>query len=113
MFDIADTYGEDRGIPRRWSLPDKYMDAVVTELQSRFRVPPPTDNQSKNLKWAVEEYVRESCLDLINDLRDDVKDSFLEELDDDNLRVEFTGTVVDSVCQSHSFGREHRRHIHR
>jgi hypothetical protein len=62
VFDVSDTYGEDRGIPRQWTLPEQHMVAVVAELESRFRVPPPTDNQSKNLKWAVEEYTRESCL---------------------------------------------------
>ena len=97
VFDISNTYGEDRGIPRRWSLPDKYMDAVGNELQSRFRVPPPTSNQNKNLKWAVEEYVRESCRDYMPDIQHNVSDSFLEELDYDNLRKEFTDTVVDSV----------------
>jgi len=97
VFDIADTYGEDRGIPRRWALPDKYMDAVVSELQSRFRVPPPTDNQNKNLKWAVEEYVRDSCRDQFDDIRNGTRNSHLDELDDISLRIVFTDTVVDSV----------------
>jgi len=97
VFDVADTYGEDRGIPRRWSMPDRYMDAVVNELQSRFRVTPPTENQSKNLKWAVEEYVRESCEDFLDTLRQNVGESSLEGLDDDDLRERFSDTVVDSV----------------
>lgn len=59
VFDISDTYGEERGIPRRWTLPEKYIEAVVTELQARFDVPPPTGDHRKNLKWAIEEYTRE------------------------------------------------------
>jgi N12 class adenine-specific DNA methylase len=97
VFDISDTYGEDRGIPRRWTLPERYMDAVADELASRFTVEPPTDNQSKNLKWAAEEYVRESCGDYLDNLRQNAGSSFLGALDDDNLRTEFTDTVVDSV----------------
>jgi hypothetical protein len=98
VFDISDTYGEDRGIPRRWTLPEKHMDSVVNELQKRFSVPPPTNNQSKNLKWVVEEYTRESCQDFMNDIRYKADGSFLGDLDDDNLRKEFTDTVVDSVA---------------
>jgi len=97
VFDISDTYGEDRGIPRRWSLPERHMGAVVDELQRRFNVPPPTDSQSKNLKWAVEEYARETCFDMLDGIRDDVKGSRLERLDDDSLCVEYRDTVVDSV----------------
>jgi len=97
VFDVSDTYGEDHGIPRKWALPDKYRYAVLTELQKRFTVEPPTQNYEKNIKWAVEEYVRESCLDHLDGIQYDTEGSFMEELDMDNIRKEFIDTVVDSV----------------
>jgi N12 class adenine-specific DNA methylase len=97
VYDVSDTYGEDRGIPRRWTLPERYMGAVVAEIESRFSVTSPTDDPVKNLKWAVEEYVRESCADYTAGLRHGTKGSRLKELDNDDLRKRFTDTVVDSV----------------
>ena len=97
VFDIADTYGANIDLPRKWTLPPKYMNAVATEIQKRLQVSPPTEYDSKNLKWAVEEYVRERCLEYADTLRYSVEDSYLEELDDDNLRMMFRYTIVDSV----------------
>ena len=97
VYDVGDTYGEDRGIPRQWSLPDRYEGAVAHTLQNRFQVAQPTDNHRKNLKWAVEKYTRESCLDYLEDMRNNAIGSYLEELDDAGLSREFTETVIDSV----------------
>ena len=97
VFDVADTYGEDRGIPRRWRLPDKYKAAVLQEMQSRFSSPSPTEKYDKNFKWAVEEYVRENCLDHLEGIQYDFDGSLLEGLDYDSIRKEFISTVVDSV----------------
>jgi hypothetical protein len=97
VFDVSDTHGEERGIPRRWSLPERYMGAVAAELVSRFRVPPPTGSQRKNLKWVVEEYTRECCADHTDSLRRNFEGSLLAELGDGSLGKRFTNTVVDSV----------------
>jgi len=121
VFDAADTYGEERGIPKQWRLPDMHIEAVVSEILNRFHIASPTDNHAKNLKWAVEQYTREFCADdainsadvagnthnthdepsantaLVDALRDNVKDSTLATLDDTALQEAYIATVVDSV----------------
>ena len=97
VFDVADTYGDERGLPKRWVLSDKYKPAVVDELRSRFTLELSSKNENNNIKWAVEEYVRVESLDFMENLRYNVDGSFLSELDDDNIRKEFIDTVVDSV----------------
>ena len=98
VFDVTNTYGED--IPEMLTLPNQYKSAVFAEIESRFRTVTPEEiqnNYDKKFKNVIEEYVRETCLNYIEGLQYEVKDSYLEELDTDNLRKHFTDTVVDSV----------------
>ena len=106
VFDIADTYGTVHDIPKQWTLPDNYVEAVVSEILTRFREAPVTTDNTKNLKWAIEQYTRENCLSadataapdaFIANLRADIIGSALARHDDFVLQEAYIATVVDSV----------------
>jgi len=99
VFDIHDTYGILRGNNplRQAALPDRHKDSVLAALQETFLAPPPTADYNKNLKWAIEQYVRDRCPDYMEGLRFDVRNSRLEQKNIDEINKEFADTVVDSV----------------
>ena len=97
VFDIMDTYGADRGIPRHWDLPEKYKEAVLSALQKDNLSALPTTDYNKNLKWAIEKITQNRCSEYLEGIRYDLRNSRLERHDLDGIHKAFTDTVIDSV----------------
>ena len=94
VYDVFDTYGADRGLPQRWKLPEQYKAAVLSALQKDNLTILPTSDYNKNLKWTIEQIVRDRCFDYLEGAQFDNR---LEERNLDEIQKAFIDTVVDSV----------------
>ena len=98
-FDVSDThegYYGSRPVPI-WQMNEPYEQAVIESLSDRFG-----DVESSDLASVLMETARNAVEDNLQDytaqLKDYVKDSFLEELDDFNIEVIYKHLAVNSVA---------------
>lgn len=98
-FDISDThegYYGSRPVPI-WQMNENYEQAVMERLSDRFG-----DFESMDLGEALiqtaENAVEDNLPDYLSQLKDAVKDSFLEELDEFNIEVTYRRLAAKSVA---------------
>ncbi len=97
VFDLADTRpAEGAKIPWQWQMREEHHKTVLTAL-SRHYGAVEGDGIGEQLMELARRAVWESCQDHLKDLRYDVGDSLLEELDDLNLEVRFRDVLTASV----------------
>ena len=97
-FDVSDThegYYNSRPVPI-WQMNEQYEQAVIERLSDRFG-----DLESEDLGEALmqtaKNAVEDNLPDYLAELKDCTKDSFLEELDDFNVKVMYKRLAVNSV----------------
>lgn len=97
-FDVSDThegYYHSRPVPI-WQMNEQYEQAVIERLSDRFG-----DLESEDLGEALmqtaKNAVEDNLPDYLAELKDCTKDSFLEELDDFNVKVMYKRLAVNSV----------------
>ena len=98
-FDITDThegYYGSRPVPI-WQMNERYEQAVIERLSDRF------GEVEKNaladvLMETAKNAVEDNLQDYTAQLKDYLKDSFLEELDDFNIEVIYKRLAVNSVA---------------
>ena len=98
-FDVSDThegYYGSRPVPI-WQMNERYEQAVIERLSDRFG-----EVENKSLAEVLMETAKNAVEDNLQDytaqLKDYVKDSFLEELDDFNIEVIYKRLAVNSVA---------------
>lgn len=98
-FDISDThegYYNSRPVPI-WQMNERYEQAVIERLSDRFG-----DLEVRDLGEALmqtaQNAVEDNLPDYLTQLKDCMKDSFLEELDDFNVEVMYKRLAVNSVA---------------
>lgn len=98
-FDISDThegYYGSRPVPI-WQMNERYEQAVMERLSDRFG-----DFESMDLGEVLiqtaENAVEDNLPDYLSQLKDAVKDSFLEELDEFNIKVTYRRLAAKSVA---------------
>ena len=99
VFDISDTYkvrnlGKD---PALWVLPQDDRSYAADYLQRAYGLDEGDGGLAGTLYQAAQESVREWLPDAFDELKQDVKGTFLEELDEQNQEVEFRDLMTDSV----------------
>ena len=99
VFDISDTYkvrnlGKD---PALWVLPQDDRSIAADYLQRAYGLDEGDGGLAGTLHQAAQESVREWFPDAFDELKQDVQGTFLEELDEQNQKVEFRDLMTDSV----------------
>lgn len=99
VFDISDTYkvrnlGKD---PALWVLPQDDRFFAADYLQRAYGLDEGDGGLAGTLHQAAQESVREWLPDAFDELKQDVQGTFLEELDEQNQKVEFRNLMTDSV----------------
>lgn len=99
VFDISDTYkvrnlGKD---PALWALPQDDRSIAADYLQRAYGLDEGNGGLAGTLHQAAQESVREWFPDAFDELKQDVQGTFLEELDEQNQKVEFRDLMTDSV----------------
>ena len=101
VFDVSDTHHRDNKPFDIWSLKTEYEGDVIEALQNRFL---DEEMQIKKITEAVMlsaiNLASDNITDYLYELSCTTEDSFLEELDEDNLRVRLLSTVQAGVAYS-------------
>ena len=101
VFDVSDTHHRDNKPFDIWSLKPEYEGDVIEALQNRFL---DEETQIKKITEAVMlsaiNLASDNITDYLYELSCTTEDSFLEELDEDNLRVRLLSSVQASVAYS-------------
>ena len=98
-FDVSDThegYYGSRPVPI-WQMDERYEQAVMERLSDRFGDVESTDLASALMETA-KNAVEDNLQDYFSQLKDCMKDSFLEELDDFNIEVIYRRLATNSVA---------------
>ena len=98
-FDVSDThegYYGSRPVPI-WQMDERYEQAVMERLSDRFGDVESTDLASALMETA-KNAVEDNLQDYFSQLKDCTKDSFLEELDDFNIEVNYRRLAANSVA---------------
>lgn len=98
-FDISDTQeGFNGSIPVPiWKMDKQYEQAVIERLSDNFGNLE-TDGMGKVLMQTAQNAVEDNLSDYFSQLKDNKRDSFLEELDDFNVEVIYKRLAVNSVA---------------
>jgi len=99
VFDVSDTHHRDNKPFDIWSIKPEYEGDIIEALQNRFI---DDDKQRDKISEAVIAAAinlgSDNITDYLQELSYEKEGSFLEELDEDNLRVRFLVTVQASVA---------------
>lgn len=98
-FDVSDThegYYGSRPVPI-WQMDKRYEQSVMERLSDRFGGTESGDLASVLMETA-ENAVEDNLPDYLTQLKDCIKDSFLEELDDFNIEVIYKRLAINSVA---------------
>ena len=97
-FDISDTHGSrfDRPVPI-WQMRPEHEAEVIESLENSFGGLEDKDTLAEALVWAARNATEDNIEDYLRDLLSVREDSFLEELDEFNVEVEYREVVQNSV----------------
>jgi hypothetical protein len=98
-FDISDTHGSrfERPVPV-WQMRPEYESEVTESLQNSFGELADSSDLAAAIFSAAANAVEDNMGDYLRDLLNIRKDSFLEELDELNVEVEYRETLTNSVA---------------
>lgn len=99
VFDVSDTNRHIRGVEiKLWEYSDKYDDAIIETLENTFGELKVTTTLIDAIICAAHNAVEDNKADYLSDLKYAKDDSFLADLDDFNIDVEFQQTAEASVA---------------
>jgi N12 class adenine-specific DNA methylase len=98
VFDLSDTNSRYGYEVRLWKMEDRYRDQVVENLENSFGEIEDKSSFEQAVIGIAEQIVQDNYTDYLEQLRGVCADSFLEDLDEDNLRKEFRDLLVNSVA---------------
>ena len=99
VFDVQDTYKVKNlgGDPQLWNLNPEGEQLVADYLQERLALEATEGGLAEVLHQAAEESVQAWLPDAFDELQMDVAGTFLEDLDEQNQKVEFRELMTNSV----------------
>ena len=99
VFDVSDTNHRENIPFEIWGMQSEYEKDVIEALQNRFIGDNKTrENLAEAVVAAATDLGTDNITDYLQELSFNKEDSFLEELDDDNLRMRLLHTVQASVA---------------
>jgi hypothetical protein len=97
IFDVSDTYdyyGRDFQI---WNVEEKYNNRIIENLEANFGELEIKENIEQAIISAVNNSTEDNLQDYLENLKRDKDNSYLEELDDFNVEIEFKKLICNSV----------------
>lgn len=98
VFDVSDTHNYYGTKLNLWKVEDKYKDEIIESLEARFGALENKSDLASAIISASYNSVEDNIRDYLDDLISSKEDSFLEELDDFNIEVEFRRLLSNSVA---------------
>ena len=98
VFDVADTNSRYGNEVKLWKLKGEYASQVIDDLENSFGEIENTARFERVIVDIVYTVVQDNCTDYLEQLTDVNDGSFLEGLDEDNLKREFRDLLIDSVA---------------
>ena len=99
VFDVSDTYRGVRGVDvKLWEYNDKYEDAIIETLENTFGELKVNTTLTDAIICAAHNAVEDNKADYLSDLKYAKENSFLADIDDFNIDVEFQQTAEVSVA---------------
>lgn len=95
VFDISDTNG--KRMPFIWQYKDEYEQRIVNELSDSFSIEVWSQDFESTLSKIVDSLLDDSMSDLLNELKYSMNGSFLEEVDELNLKLWYEETIRESI----------------
>ncbi len=95
VFDISDTNGQI--MPFVWQYKDEFNEQVVADIADSFNLDTDTLNFRETIEAITDTLLDDGMEDLLNELKYAVYGSFLEDVDELNLRVWYEETIKESV----------------
>ena len=98
-FDVSDTHGSrfSRSVPL-WQMEARYEDEVIEHLENAFGELEDATTLANSLISAAKNAVEDNLPDYLRELMYIREDSFLEELDEFNVEMEYQTTMQNSVA---------------
>ncbi len=98
-FDISDTHQGELSKPvPLWDMKHEYTEPIIETLESTFGELERKNNLPTAIRYAAQNAVEDNLPDYTRDLLDSVQDSFLEDLDSQNISVQYRELVNHSVA---------------
>ena len=98
LFDVSDTHSHGNHPINLWAMQDRYEDAVTEALENTFGELENRSNLPDALINTVQNAVDDNIPDYLSNLMESLENSYLEELDEQNIGVFFRDTLISSVA---------------
>lgn len=99
VFDVSDIRELKHGHkPRLWEMQESYEDTIIEHLESNYRSAPDTLPFPERLMKLIEEESQDAADRIFLELKEIREGSFLEELDDLNLKLRLRETLYESTA---------------
>lgn len=96
VFDVSDTNGQR--MPYIWRFKDEFIERVTSDIADSFNIDGKPQNFERTIDVITDTLLDDSMPDLLSELRYSAEGSFLEELDDLNLKLWYEETIKESVA---------------
>ena len=98
VFDVSDTHPvKGAREPYLWEMQRVYHDAILSHLTDTYGLNESADTLPLALMAIASQVTEENLEDAMEGLAYETKGTFLEELDEDNIRVEFRNVLTYSI----------------
>ena len=97
VFDVSDTHQYNRKEYKLWEVKPEYESEIIENLEDRFGTLESKNNLADSIYSAACIAVEDNIGDYLDDLKNYTENSFLEELDEDNLSYKLRVLLNNSV----------------
>lgn len=98
VFDISDTHSLDNTKIKLWQYDSRFDEAIIETLENTFGELKSKDSITEAVISAAQNAVEDSKADYLSELKYEKQNSFLEDLDELNVEVEFQRTAETSIA---------------
>jgi hypothetical protein len=95
VFDIADTNGQR--MPFVWQYKDEFSTQVIADIAASFNLDTDTRSFEKTIEAVSDSFLDDGIADLLDEFKYSVYGSFLEDVDELNLKLWYEETIKESV----------------
>ena len=98
VFDVSDTHQYNRKEYKLWEVKPEYEEEIIDSLENRFGILESKNSLIDSIYSAACIAVEDNIGDYLDDLKDFIQNSLLEDYDDDNLEYRLRVLLNNSVA---------------